>query len=196
MPTPLQLMRRIYKLDGELEQRVADMMEQLEFRRGDVINAQSALHSQAFYILTGSARVYYLKGGKEKTFSFSFEDEYIMLSRHLIESGDTTLSIEFLEPTTVITLRPEKVRDVMQNESAPINMSEAMLFINMALMKVNLYLEERLAQFQQASARERYLWAINRYPRLLEVATGTQLASFLGITRETLYRLRGDSYPS
>ena len=31
-------------------------------------------------------------------------------------------------------------------------------------------------------------------PRLGEVATTTQIASFLGITKETLYRIRGGKY--
>jgi hypothetical protein len=55
-------------------------------------------------------------------------------------------------------------------------------------------LEERITVLQHYSARERYLWALERYPRLTECATVTQIASFLGLTKETLYRIRSDNY--
>lgn len=190
------MMRQFYNVNADMESRFMDMMEERTFRRGDILSGTGTLSASAFYIVSGSARVFYLMGGKEKTFSFSFEDEFIALSRHLIDRGDNTLSIQFLEPTTVITLKHEAIRRTIEAEPQLVNMTEALLFVNMALLKSSLYLEERLVQFQQASARDRYQWAIKRYPRLLEVANGTQLASFLGLTRETLYRIRSGDYPS
>lgn len=196
MPNPIELMRQFYEVDAEMESRLLDVMEERCFKRGDIVSGAGTLSSSAFYIVSGSARVFYLMGGKEKTFSFSFEDEFIALSRHLINSRDNTLSIQFLEPTTVIALKHEAIRRTIEADPKGMNIVEALLFVNMALIKSSLYLEERLVQFQQASARDRYQWAITRYPRLLEVANGTQLASFLGLTRETLYRIRSGEYPS
>ena len=37
-------------------------------------------------------------------------------------------------------------------------------------------------------------WLTSRYPRLLHVATITQIASYLGVTKETLYRIRNNNY--
>ena len=56
------------------------------------------------------------------------------------------------------------------------------------------YLEERVMLLQTASAPERYRWMEKRYPRVIERATMTQVASFLGITKETLYRIRSNKY--
>ena len=68
------------------------------------------------------------------------------------------------------------------------------MFLNAILYEYAGYLEERLFNLYNASARERYEWVLRRYPRLGEVATTTQIASFLGITKETLYRIRGGKY--
>ena len=43
--------------------------------------------------------------------------------------------------------------------------------------------------------RERYEWVVTRYPRLLQRATLGQIASFLGITQETISRIRSEKYP-
>lgn len=95
MPNPIELMRQFYEVDAEMESRLLDVMEERCFKRGDIVSGAGTLSSSAFYIVSGSARVFYLMGGKEKTFSFSFEDEFIALSRHLINSRDNTLSIQF-----------------------------------------------------------------------------------------------------
>lgn len=47
---------------------------------------------------------------------------------------------------------------------------------------------------QTLNATQRYRWLINRYPRILESATTTQIASYLGLTKETLYRIRNNKY--
>ena len=57
-----------------------------------------------------------------------------------------------------------------------------------------LALEERLDALQTMSAEERYRWALKRYPRITECATLTQIASFLGVTKETLYRIKSGKY--
>ncbi|MDE5810760.1 MAG: hypothetical protein K2H61_00460 [Muribaculaceae bacterium] len=191
---PLELIKRFTRNDPELQQRISELMIEVNFKRGDRITGQSQLSRSAFYILKGAARVCYMRKEKENTFSFAFENEFVMLSRRLLSEADSTLSIEFLEPTTVLTMKMEAIGDELER-SGKVEFTAATVFLNAALHNVALYLEERLLQFQKASARERFDWAISRYPRLLDVATGTQLASFLGIAKETLYRLRADSYP-
>lgn len=68
------------------------------------------------------------------------------------------------------------------------------MFLNTTLAIYTSYLEERIYTLQCMNATERYDWAIKRYPRLTEYATVTQIASFLGLTRETLYRIRSGKY--
>lgn len=196
MPHPIEIIKQFAKPDPTLQQRLNALMVTTTFNRRDTITGYNALMTSVYYISSGSARVYYLSGGKEKTFSFAFDDEFIAISRHLIDKHHLTLCIEFLEPTTVITLRPDVIRAVIDNERKAPFIAEGALFINVALHQYAQYLEERLIQFQQASARERYQWTVNRYPRIGSVATGTHLATFLGITRETLYRLQSGTYAS
>lgn len=182
-------MRQIFEITPEVEARLNQLIVEQQYRRGDIITGNSVLLNSAFYISKGSARVFYHKKGKEKTFSFAFDDEFIIVPRHLL--GQLNLpTIEFLEPTTVLTLNPRMIQRTAKEEKFNVDTHEALLFVNFALLNTISYQEERIIQFQQATARERYLWAIKRYPRLTEVTNGTQLASFLGLTRETLYRLR------
>jgi hypothetical protein len=55
------------------------------------------------------------------------------------------------------------------------------------------YLEEHMFMLRM-EARDRYFWALKKYPHILDVVSVTQLASFLNLTKETLYRIRSGKY--
>lgn len=57
-------------------------------------------------------------------------------------------------------------------------------------------MENRLYITTSADAEQRYTDFINAYPELLPWAPLNQIASFLGIARETLSRIRNNKYPS
>lgn len=102
--------------------------------------------------------------------------------------GDT-ITIEFLEPSTILMVQSIRMRDELHSLARNAE-SEALLFMNSALIQYTHRLEEFLAVALTYNARDRYLWAIKTHPRLTKCATLTQIASYLGMTKETLYRLR------
>lgn len=194
MPHPIEIIKRFTEVSPDIEERLKSVIVERHLRKGDSISGSRAMNDIAYYILSGSARVYFLRGGREHTFSFFFDDEFIIPPRLLVDQMDDTLTIQFLEPTTVLTVSHEQVKDEMQASGALVNIPEVIIFCNLALSSYATYLEERFIQMQQSSAEDRYRWAVERYPRLLETASITQIASFLGVTKETLYRIRSGTY--
>jgi hypothetical protein len=57
-------------------------------------------------------------------------------------------------------------------------------------------MENRLYMTSSADAEQRYADFINAYPQILTWAPLNQIASFLGIARETLSRIRNNKYPT
>jgi hypothetical protein len=57
-------------------------------------------------------------------------------------------------------------------------------------------MENRLYITTSADAEQRYADFINAYPQILPWAPLNQIASFLGIARETLSRIRNNKYPT
>lgn len=190
---PIDYIRQFLNVPHEMEAALSDMMIEHRYRRGDTIRGAVNLTTYAYYIIQGSARLFYTVGGKEHTFSFSFTDEFIMLSRFIIHHHPDTVAIQFLEPTTVIFMPHLRMKDLLK-EAGMRPDDAAMLFVTSAMAQHIMALEERLDVMQTQSAEERYRWAIRRYPRLPECATVTQIASFLGVTKETLYRIRSGKY--
>lgn len=190
---PIENIKAFTNITPELEEQLLSIMCRKSFKKGEIIRGAANLATTAYYILNGAARVFTTAGGKEHTHSFSFEDEFIILSKQTIKYQPDTISIQFLENTEVIYVPYVKVKDLLSG-TATVDNPAALVFFNAGLIRYNEFLEERLYAMQILNAREKYNWLITRYPRILESATVTQIASYLGLTKETLYRIRNNKY--
>ena len=103
------------------------------------------------------------------------------------------MGVEFLESTHLTFIPHNPVRTELE-ESGAISETEGLLFVNAALLQYTAELEERIDVMQTLGATARYKWAISRFPKLTQCATTTQIASFLGLTKETLYRIKNGHY--
>lgn len=185
---PIDHIKSFATLTPETESRLLDMMKEEHPRRGHTIQGPS-LATFACYIKHGAARIFYTQRGREYTVNFAFDDQFLIVPPSMAERHGDTITIEFLEPSTIIVVPGAHVRDELQS-SARISESDSLLFINSALIQHTRYLEDFLSVALTCNARDRYLWAIKMHPRLTSCATLTQIASYLGMTKETLYRLR------
>lgn len=190
---PIDHIRTFTKMTPEIEANLYNLMKERSFCKGETIRGAVNLTSFSYYIRKGSARVYMTIGGKEQTTSFSFDDEFIIVNEQTLKAQPDTVAIQFLEPTDVIYIPHLRVKELLIN-SADVETTSALLFLNTALLKYTGILEERLFVMQTQSAVQRYQWVLTRHPRILETATATQIASYLGLTKETLYRIRNNKY--
>lgn len=186
---PVDHIKRFVNLSQESEERLRAMMREHTFKKGGTLRGAGNLLSFTFFILKGAARLYYTANGKEHTISFAFEDQFIVISRELLRDYEEALTIEFLEPTRVVFIPHFKVKDLLKEEKV-VSDVEGLLFMNTALMEHCHFTEERLRMMQSCDASQRFQWLIKKFPRVLETANLTQIASYLGIAKETLYRLR------
>lgn len=190
---PIDHIRRFASLTPEIEQRLNEMMRRVDYNRGAVLQGIQTLTNNAFYVEKGATRLYYTRAGREHTISFAFSDQFVVVPRGISENYPDTLAVQVLEPTTLVFVPHQAVRTELQ-ESGAVDTNEGILFLNAALIQYNSYLEERVGVMQTFSASERYAWALRRFPRLTECASTTQIASFLGLTKETLYRIKNGRY--
>ena len=190
---PIEHIKTFAKMTPEIEASLRSLMKEKSFRKGDTIRGAFNLTHYSYYIKRGAARVFVTSGGKEHTLSFSFDDEFIIAPQQSIKDDPDTIAIQFLEPTEIIYLAHLKVKDILIDSTA-IETTSSLLFLNAALIRYTSFLEERIHVLQTLNAPQRYQWVIKRHPRILETAPATQIASYLGLTKETLYRIRNHKY--
>lgn len=195
MPHPIDILRKLHNFPDEIIERVQELMVDEHVRKGYCIESlRPTPGGTAFYIKKGAARTFYIDKGREYTLSFAFDDDFIITNTLTRIGPGVPMNVMFLEDSDIVTFVHSEMHQTIHEGISDVSPLEWTMFLNAILYEYAGYLEERLFNLYNASARERYEWVLRRYPRLGEVATTTQIASFLGITKETLYRIRGGKY--
>lgn len=156
------------------------------FKKGEIRVNPSEFDEQIYYIKKGGCRSFYLKDGKDITFSFAFESNLLISARSKLTKKDYPEIIEFLEDTEAFSLKLLPFDELCKDYPQFARFSLTILY------RYNTFLEERIINLQCKTAKERYEWLLSKYPKLLQKATLGHIASFLGITPETLSRIRAD----
>lgn len=189
----LDELRSLLSLHPHLDEQINRLVVVREFRRGDHFDSVSELRHQSMFIIQGGARLYFVRNGREHTYSVAFDGEFLTVFQSLLENPAAATSVEFLETSKVAFMPMDKLHELLRATPPDLFGSFAEVTIK-TLLAYSLVLEERLILFQTCTAAERYHWLLNRYPGINKRLNATQMASLLGMTRETLYRIRSGKY--
>ena len=141
-------------------------------------------HSNAMYLMvSGAARGYYLSDGTEVHTWFSFENELVGSLRNFLEAPSRE-TIELLEDSTLLEFNLRGIKLLMGENLEVANL------VNASLATHAMELEDRLFDTHLRSAQERYETHLEDQPEVFQRVPLTYIASYLGISRETLSRLR------
>lgn len=154
-----------------------------EYPKGEILIEHGKKNEFVFFLISGSAKSYNFKDSKQICLWFAFESDCIAT----IRSFDDLISqetVELLEDSELIQI---KLDDLMTLSNQFISISSLMLQL---LKEHILFLEYKLNGLQFMTSEERYDKLIRDYPEVLQRVSLTDIASYLGISRETLSRIR------
>ncbi len=96
----------------------------------------------------------------------------------------SSYNITAIEDTITLLIDDELIRQLSENHPGFVNFNTKLLHNHIR------HLTHRINQFLSATAEERYLAFIKTYPDILLRVPQTMVASYLGITPESLSRVR------
>jgi len=144
---------------------------------------------RAFYLVDqGYLRTWYNKGGVEINLNFTFEGEFITNLKSLKNRQESAFIIEAGEDTSVWIFDLNIISEQFKS-LPPIN-----TFVRRLAVRILLASEEHSNLFKMYTPTERYRHIEKNNPKLLQRISLSQMASYLGVARETLSRIRGKSH--
>ena len=155
----------------------------LKSTKGTQLISEGKRHHYIYFIVKGSVKSYYSKESKEVCVWFSLENE-IIGTTSTIQGGASKETLELLEDSELIKLNIEKIKELAQTDLSISNL------LNNLWEEHAIFLEERLYQLQFMNSHERFKALIKDTPEILQRVSLTDIASFLGVSRETLSRIR------
>ena len=155
----------------------------IKLSKGTKLISEGKRHHYFYFLVQGSVKSYYLKDGKEVCLWFGFENEMISTIK-TFAGKPSNETIELLEDSELIQINTEKFGKIAETD-----LSTSHLIIEL-LTEHAIFLEERIYCLQFMSSKERYENIIKVEPQILQRVSLTDIASFLGVSRETLSRIR------
>ena len=155
-----------------------------EFKKGELLLEEGKVCKSLFYINEGYCRSYYIKEGVEKNTAFYFEDEIVTNIQSFGSGEASTYAIIACEPVNAIVFDKNKLMEASRknHEIEALGRNCIRLFSTRQ--------QEFASIFQLYNPEERLLFIEKNHPEILQRVSLTQLASFLGVARETLSRIR------
>lgn len=137
-----------------------------------------------YYVVKGLLKSFYTNDdGKEHILQFAMEDWWITDYQAYFNQTKATLTIDCIEDVEVMALSLQN-RDKICSELHKIEH-----FFRKKSNAGYVALQRRILSLLNNNAKERYDQLLNLYPSLFQRVPKTLLASYLGVSRETLSRL-------
>jgi CRP-like cAMP-binding protein len=184
MNLPLYI-KNISNLSDQTEQKLGAVFKREEFPKGHHLYEQGEICQHIFYIERGFARVYYYTaGGKEITQWFFADNSFLTAVDSFYHHKPTMVFCELLEDSVIYSLKYSDMETMLNEEHDLAKLSFH------AVYELAKKLSEYIIGIKFQSAEDRYNALMKEYPQIFQRAKLGHIASFLGITQETLSRIR------
>jgi CRP-like cAMP-binding protein len=155
------------------------------FKKGAILLKAGQFANNCYFVLKGCVRQYYLIDGEEKTINFFTEGQPVSINNEgKLNKTPAKFYLSCLEDCTLTVGTPED--EALLFQKFPLFESICRLAVEDQLGKS----QDSFAAFMTKSPEERYLNLLEMRPELLDRVPQYHLASFLGVTPESLSRIR------
>jgi CRP-like cAMP-binding protein len=172
-------------LDAEIQTAIEQITTLKTFRKQEFLLRQDEVCRESFLMVEGVARKFCLtEDGREITTELYFADDLAVSFQSYTLQSPSLEFIQTLTATSVTTLDYQSFQRLKKNFPP---------LLELDLMMTEYYamwLEERLLEFHTLDATARYRKLVREHPHLVKNIQLTHIASYLGISLETLSRIR------
>ncbi|MDO5106071.1 Crp/Fnr family transcriptional regulator [Capnocytophaga sp.] len=169
--------------DDEFE-AVASYFSFKTLRKHQFLVQQGEAVQNDFWVVSGLLKAYYLApNGKEHILQFAMEDWWITDYQAYFGKTSAQLNVNCLEDTQVLCLSLENREKICSN------FQKIDTFFRKKANAGYVALQKRILSLLNDNPKERYTQFLTLYPTLLQRIPKTLIASYLGVSRETLSRL-------
>ncbi len=156
-------------------------------KKGDFFSKAGRISDRMGFVKSGLLRSFYTIKGKETTTFFQIQGSIAVALPSFLKMKPAIENIQALETTELIIITRKDLQK-LYNENWKWQ-QVGRIFIEQYYIKM----EERTVALQSQSAQELYDSFLIEFPELIKKVPLYYIASFLGISPETLSRIRGKS---
>ena len=187
LPTLLiQTLQHFSKLSETELAQMEESMEQKELKKGEYFLQQGQVCNYLGFLEQGIMRVFHVANDKEYTsyFNFGERNPFVSSFSSFISRKSSQESIHALEDCRLLMISYQDLEKLYAGSFAFQKLGRMISEYNYTLAVKRIY------SLQHFTAQERYNELLHIYPNLINQVPHHYVASYLGITPESLSRIR------
>lgn len=181
----LTYFKELYHIDDELERFFDSHIEVKEFSKGDTIFEPDAYLKYIYFVESGFTRIYYYKNKRDITHYFFGPNTFSTGIESVFYKKPSLFGLQALAPSRICLIPFDPIEELANSN---ITMNK---IIQKVLMDSLISFSSRFYKTQFETAHERYNALIEENPKLFQNASLGHIASYLGISQQTLSVIRG-----
>lgn len=183
----IKILKQISFLSQESIHQLIGICSKQKFLKNEYILEKNNVCNDIYFISKGLLREYYFKEDREISEWFAFENTFCFSITSYFTNSPSNLIIQSLEDSEIIFIPREGLNSLRMSNFEIADFTYKL--ISLSLIKS----QERMASLQFETALTRYENLLNQHKEFLQRVPLQYIASYLGVSAETLSRIRAQS---
>lgn len=159
--------------------------EKISLTKGDVLLSSDTHVTNQYYVFSGCLRSFFVNSlGKDHTTQFAVKDWWISDYISFFSEEKSVMTIECLQDAKIYSLSRKDMNSLCED------IPKIETFFRNKMEKAFASFQKRILEYLSLTAKERYIKFITTYPEIEQCVKNYHIASYLGITTESLSRIR------
>lgn len=184
MQNLIETFRKLGKLSQENEKALLSAIQRIECRPKTLLQEQDKICNRIYFVEKGIARTFYYKNGKDITYWIALENDFVGSMSSYFMREPSNKMVETIENCILWEFEYQKLEGLFSTNQELEKVGRLFANYGISLM------EKRFDNLHFNTAQERYDILIKQQPEILQRTPLGMIASYLGITQETLSRVR------
>lgn len=177
---------KFIRLSENLKSELSKRIKPIVFQKGELVLDANNICGKSYFINKGILRTYFIKDGKEISEYFSGINEWVNSPRSFMQRKKDIYYIDAIEDAEAYFIN---VNDLVYLFD---NFPEMERYARLSMGTVFGHFMERITSMRFTSAKERYNHFQKTYSNIYHRIPLGMVASYLGMTQETLSRIRAE----
>ena len=149
-----------------------------------ILLEEGKIADRIYLVRKGCLRLFFYSEGKDITFQFFFEGDFVASFDSLYKGTPSLFSLESIEPSEVLYIKKRDFYDKIES-----NPSLRKLYEEKIIERFSFYQHLFLSRIKN-TPQQRYEELLREYPNIIQRVPQHYIASYLGITPVSLSRIR------
>ena len=181
----LDYFKKNISISSEIQNKLNEIIIEKKLVKGEIVLSDNSFKKEHVFVASGCLRSFYkAENGKEHTIQFAIKNWWISDYITLYTDKKSVVSIESLTHSKILIIKNEDV------ESFYSQFPHFETFQRKNFEKRTATLQKRILSLLTLTAAEKYNQFIMDYADFEKIIPNYQIASYLGITPQSLSRIR------